>query len=133
MDRRARDLGAILSEALPSEDKGISPVEPEFIGEALVLDIFTSLHSAEEQFNSILRCFSQNGEVVLANVVKIAQDYAPWVSTDPIAWLTSLIDYGEASNLRVVETLENLFPRDTLVLRELAFRVSKILLERSDQ
>ena len=116
-----------LHDALPGPGNGITPVVPDLIGEALVL---SALGQETHQAAVVLRSAKQVGRVVPAFVVRAAQDFSGVGLIEPLEWLQALIEAGSADDIGLLLEIEGAMPAETLVLREKAAEVSRLLVDR---
>ncbi|MBI3246825.1 MAG: tetratricopeptide repeat protein [Deltaproteobacteria bacterium] len=112
------DIVEALFAVLSSEGEVVQPIQPDMIGEAVLLRVLQA-HSQEQQDACILRAFGHAGGRVAATVMRTAQDYAFEGDPAPLAWLDGLAREGTVNFSMLVE-IANQLPLNTLVLRERA-------------
>jgi tetratricopeptide (TPR) repeat protein len=109
-----------VSEALGGD--GAKPIEPDVIGEALLLRVWGGAADA------VLRAAKTRGQQVAAAVVRTAQDFssgdAP--NPEPLQWLDALIAEAK-SNPPLLWQIVGALPEHTLVLRERAVEVMEAI------
>lgn len=123
------DLAALVAEALPGGDGSVAPVEPDIVGEALVLRVLGEGLSRAEQSQTILRLAHRN---VGAVSTTLFHAFASFGADDQrtatlLCWIAALIESGLNENHAWLEAIENSFPHQTTVLRDAAVRVTQAL------
>lgn len=114
---------------LSSEGEVVQPIQPDMIGEAVLLRMLHALPQ-EKQDACILRAFGHAGGRVAATVMRAAQDYAFAGDPAPLAWLDGLAREG-AVNLPMLLEIANQLPLNTLVLRERAAAIYSTIVEQA--
>src|ERR1019366_7466580 len=66
-------------------------------------------------------------------ITRTCHDFAIDQCQDPLDWGVGLIRRGESEDLDLLRALEGQMPHDTLVLRERAARVDRLLLTRFER
>lgn len=112
------DIVEALLTALPNEQRVINAIQPDMIGEAVLLRVLRA-HPQERQDACVLRAFQRSGGRVAATVMRAAQDYAFAGEPEPLAWLDCLAREGAVRLAMLIEIADQL-PLNTLVLRERA-------------
>jgi len=114
---------AALRHALPGDQPGsISPVLPDLIGEALLLEAWKDGDSG-----AIVRSAARLSAMrVAATMVRTAQDYAEHGRHECLAWIDALVEGGNLMHvLRVLDDVA----QDTLALREKAAEVTNLAVQ----
>ena len=125
------DIAAALQAALVNEHGTIQPIQPDMIGEALVLRVLHP-HPQDHQNAVVLRAFGMAGGRVAATVIRTAQDYAFAGDETPLAWLDHLAQAG-AVNLSILMEIADQLPLNTLVLRERAVAILSTIVTQARQ
>jgi hypothetical protein len=86
------DIAEALLAALPNEQNAVNPIQPDMIGEAVLLRVLHA-HPQEKQDACILRAFGHVGGRAAA-VMRTAQDYSFAGDPAPLAWLDGLAREG---------------------------------------
>jgi tetratricopeptide (TPR) repeat protein len=123
------DIADALHTALPGDNGAIHPIQPDVIGEAVLLRVLRP-HSQERQDAIVLRAFRRARTHVAATVIRTAQDYSLEGAPEPLAWLDCLAQEG-AVNLFVLLEVANQLPLHTLVLRERAAEIYATIVEQA--
>ncbi|WOF72790.1 tetratricopeptide repeat protein [Parvibaculaceae bacterium PLY_AMNH_Bact1] len=115
----------VLRQVLPMIEGRLAPIEPDMIGEAVMLRVWESLDD-EEMSQLINRAAAQEAcrSVVIGSVIRTCQDYALHGHTTPLYWLDAL---SNAAALDLEELLElvDALPSATLELRERALSLTE--------
>ncbi|MGH9648048.1 MAG: tetratricopeptide repeat protein [Bryobacteraceae bacterium] len=114
-------------EALRVRDQA-QPVQPDVVGEALLLDVWTPPARSLDGTATVLRAVQRRGQPVVASVIRSAQDFCVGASPrpEPLAWLDALIAEGKR-DLPLLRLIEGELPHQTLALRERAVEVDAAL------
>ena len=122
-------------DALSRQDK-LAPIEPDIVGEALLLRAFGGRNLLEGT-QALVRAASRANQRHAANVcfaiTRACQDFASDQCQDPLDWVEALIRAGQSDAPGLLLELGSQMPRDTVVLRERAVRVDELLLARFTQ
>ena len=112
-------------EALRGGD-GASAVEPDAIGEALLLRVWGGVEGAA----AVVRAAKERGRQVAASVVRTVQDFSAGDTPrqEPLQWFDALLAEGK-KDLTLLRQLEGELPNQTLALRERASEVDRMLVE----
>ena len=112
-------------EALRGGD-GASAVEPDAIGEALLLRVWGGVEGAA----AVVRAAKERGRQVAASVVRTVQDFSVGDTPrqEPLQWFDALLAEGK-KDLTLLRQLEGELPNQTLALRERASEVDRMLVE----
>ena len=131
----ARVAAGRIAEALNRQGKP-APIEPDIIGEAILLRSFGG-ENLQEGTQTLVRAARRADHRHASNVcfaiTRTSQDFASDDCQDPLDWVEAFIRTGAADDLGLLLELESQMPRDTLVLRERAARVDQLLLARFTQ
>ena len=121
-----RELADRVGEALEGGD-GANPVEPDVIGEALLLQVWGGAE-VREGCSAVVRAAKVRGQKVAASVVRAAQDFSIGEKprSEPLAWFDALIAEGK-DELALLWQIEAELPPHTLALRERALEVDEML------
>ncbi len=120
-------LAEDVERALKGKD-GARPVEPDVVGEALLLHVW-GLEEVAEGCRALVRAAaSERMRQVAAAVMRTAQDFCVGAQPrmEPLQWLDALIEQGRR-NLELLWVLESEMPQRTLALRERAVVVDQAL------
>ena len=112
-------------EALRGGD-GARAVEPDAIGEALLLRVWGGVEGAA----AVVRAAKERGRQVAASVVRTVQDFSAGDTPrqEPLQWFDALLAQGK-KDLLLLRQLERELPNQTLALRERASEVDRMLVE----
>jgi tetratricopeptide (TPR) repeat protein len=130
---RTADVSASLEalrDALPGwfEEREISPIQPDIVGEAAILIWLGQRGVLAKQGIESLNCVQRVSDTALSRVtqtlVRTAQDFAAAGHDEPVRWLNSLSQAIDTDLGALVEIADQL-PRQTLALRELAADLQK--------
>jgi tetratricopeptide (TPR) repeat protein len=118
---------ALLVQVLPGEAGGIAPVEPDMIGEAVLLRVWGA-DGGEGASQVITRAAEQvDRSAVVGSVIRTCQDYAIHGHVAPLHWLDALGDTA-AQDLPTLLELVNALPAETVELRERALKLTEHVL-----
>jgi tetratricopeptide (TPR) repeat protein len=113
-----------------------APIEPDIIGEAVLLRCFGG-GLLNEGAPALVRAARREDRRYASNVcfaiTRTCQDFASDKCQDPLDWVEEFIHRGESDDLDLLLELEDQMPHDTLVLRERAARVDRLLLTRFER
>jgi len=128
----ARVAALRVADALNRDGKP-APIEPDIIGEAVLLRCFGG-ENAGEGTRALVRAARRGdhryaGSVCFA-ITRTCQDFASERCQEPLDWVEEFIRTGASDDLGLLLQLEGQMPHDTLILRERAVRVDELLLER---
>ena len=108
-----RDAFAV---ALPNDAGGIAAIEPDMIGEALLLDVWREDNS--HALSAIARAHGTDPEAVAKTVIRTCQDYVIRGHRHPLNWLEKMrVDSADSYALM---HLYSVMPTHTLEMREIA-------------
>ena len=113
-----------MSEALPRPGGGIGTVEPDMVGEAVLLLAWEE-SQGRKGVDVIRRAMADAPESATQVVIRTCQDYAIHGHVAPLTWLDAL-GTDAARNLPVLLALLNELPEATLELRERAVDLTAI-------
>ncbi|MFZ6760371.1 tetratricopeptide repeat protein [Undibacterium sp. Ji50W] len=131
--RPSNDVGSLadmLCQALPRH-KGIAPVLPDLIGEALILRMFSKISDDEA---AVVRCWSHFGQSVVASIIRCAQDLATSDKSEPpLRWIQALLA-AMVGDVKQVAMLNVSLPSDSVVLLDINLQVAEqlLVLRRTD-
>ncbi|MFL6262871.1 MAG: tetratricopeptide repeat protein, partial [Thermoanaerobaculia bacterium] len=112
------DIFAALAEALPGEPGAVSPILPDVVGEAVILEAFGAARGEEKALLAMCRAAQRAQERVTASLVHLAQDYGT-VRKEPLAWFARLAEERAVELHGFVSILDQL-PDSSLVFRDSA-------------
>ena len=113
-----RDAFAV---ALTRDDGGIAAVEPDMIGEALLLDVWNEDNI--QALPAIARAYAADPDAVAKTVIRTCQDYVIRGHRHPLNWLEKI--RADSTDLYALIHLSNAMPTSTLELREIAAELDK--------
>ena len=121
-------LADCVGEALRG-DGGAKAVEPDVVGEALLLRVWGG-EAVQEGCRAVARAAKARGAQVAASVMRAAQDFCVGETPreEPLAWLDALIETARG-DLGLLGQIEGALPKQTLALRERAVEVDARLAE----
>ena len=119
-----RDAFAV---ALPGDAGGIAPVEPDMVGEALLLDVWKEDNI--QALPAIARAYAADPDAVAKTVVRTCQDYVIRGHRHPLNWLEKI--RADSTDLYALIHLSDAMPTSTLELRELAAELDKAVVEKA--
>ena len=105
-----------LAVALPNEEGGIAAVEPDMIGEALLLDVWGKDNI--QTLPAIARAYATDPDAVAKTVIRTCQDYVIRGHRHPLDWLKKI--RADSTDLYALIHLSSALPASTLELREIA-------------
>ncbi len=108
-----RDAFAV---ALPNDGGGIAAVQPDMIGEALLLTVWKEDNI--QALPAITRAYSNDPDTVAETVIRTCQDFVIRGHRYPLNWLEKI--YADSIDFRSLLHLSNTMPKSTLELREIA-------------
>ena len=118
-----RDAFAV---ALPNEVGGIAAVEPDMIGEALLLDVWREDNI--QALPAISRAYAADPDTVAKTVIRTCQDYVIRGHRRPLNWLENI--RADSTDLYALIHLSHAMPASTLELREIAVELETAVLAR---
>jgi hypothetical protein len=103
------------------------PVEPDIVGEALLLRVWGGAEVLEGS-GAVLRAAKTRAPQVAASLVRCARDFCVGDTPrpEPLQWLDALIAEAKG-DLTLLRRIENELPHQTLALRERAVEVDTLL------
>ena len=118
-----RDAFAV---ALPNDAGGIAAIEPDMIGEALLLDVWREDNT--HAVPAIARAYATDPEAVAKTIIRTCQDYVIRGNRHPLNWLEKI--RANSADLHALIHLCNAMPAHTLELREIAFELDKAVVRQ---
>ena len=118
-----RDAFAV---ALPDDAGGITAVEPDMIGEALLLDVWREDNI--QALPAITRAYATDPDAVAKTVVRTCQDYVIRGNRHPLNWLEKI--RADTTDLYALIHLCNAMPTQTVELREIAAELDKAVVRQ---
>ena len=126
-----KPLREALVTALPAANGDMAAVEPDMIGEALLLLVWENGHRARAPvaddddvvLSTIRRAHRADSTAVMETVIRTCQDYVIHGHCDPLGWLELV--FRERADSEAVIELANAMPETTVELRELALEISR--------
>ena len=115
-----------LAMALPNDGGGIAAVEPNMIGEAMMLDVWREDNI--QALPAIARAYAADPDVVAKTVIRTCQDYVIRGHRHPLNWLDKI--RADSTDLYALIHLCNAMPAHTLELREIAFELDKAVVRQ---
>ena len=115
-----------LAVALPDDAGGIAAIEPDMIGEALLLDVWGEDNT--HALTVIARAYAAAPEVVAKTIIRTCQDYVIRGSRHPLNWLEKI--RADSADLYALIHLCNAMPTQTLELREIAVRLDEAVVRQ---
>lgn len=112
--------------ALPNDTGGIAAVEPDMIGEALLLDVWREDNI--QALPAIARAYAADPDAVAKTVIRTCQDYVIRGHRHPLNWLEQI--RADSTDLYALIHLSNAMPASTLELREIAAELQKAVLAK---
>ena len=116
----------VLHETL-ANGESVSPVQPDLVGEALLLKALGRPDRAE----TIARLFAKYAGRVSETLVRLAQDFSD-VSNQPQEWLSSLIDDGRF-DMGALDQIHAALPPSTVVLTPINLQLARRLVALTAQ
>ena len=114
-------LRKALATALPAANGGVAAVEPDMIGEALLLKAWK--HGCV--LSAIRRAHRADPTAVMETVIRTCQDYVIHGHREPLGWLELVFEERERVGGKALIELANAMPESTVELRELALKISQ--------
>ena len=133
------DLATVLKLALPGERWPVAPVEPDFVGEALVLAALAQpdAKNGPDRWRSweaaVSRCFRRDPRATPATLLHAFQNFGQLAKYDEplLAATDALIRAGLAeADPSLLTGLESALPHQTVELRQRAFNITHQLYSR---
>ena len=118
-----RDAFAV---ALPNDAGGIAAIEPDMIGEALLLDVWREDNT--HAVPAIARAYVTDPEAVAKTIIRTCQDYVIRGNRHPLNWLEKI--RADSADLYALIHLCNAMPAHTLELREIAVELDKAVVRQ---
>ena len=112
--------------ALPSDSGGIAAVEPDMVGEALLLDVWREDNT--HALPAIARAYAADPEAVAKTIIRTCQDYVIRGNRLPLNWLEKI--RADSADLYALIHLCNAMPTHTLELREIAVELNKAVVHQ---
>ena len=119
-----RDAFAV---ALPNDAGGIAAIEPDMIGEALLLDVWREDNT--HALPAIARAHAADPETVVKTIIRTCQDYVIRGNRHPLNWLEKI--RADTTDLYALIHLCNAMPTHTLELREIAVELDKAVVRQA--
>ncbi len=116
-------LVELLKSALPSLNGDVGFVEPDIVGEALILGVFE-----ESALDVLLRTAEHAADTVFGTLIRTVQDYSVDDPSKPIKWIEELVDAGMTDDPGLLTAIDSALPLETLLLRQLSVDVNMKLL-----
>ena len=116
-----------LAMALPDDRGGIAAIEPDMIGEAMMLDVWREDNI--QALPAIARAYAADPDVVAKTVIRACQDYVIRGHRHPLNWLEKI--RADTTDLYVLIPLCNAMPTRTVELREIAAELAKTLVDQA--
>ena len=118
-----RDAFAV---ALPNDGGGIAAIEPDMIGEALLLDVWREDNTYAVP--AIARAYVTDSEAVAKTIIRTCQDYVIRGNRHALNWLEKI--RADSADLYALIHLCNAMPAHTLELREIAVELDKAVVRQ---
>ena len=112
--------------ALPSDAGGIAAIEPDMVGEALLLDVWKE--DNVQALPAIARAYAADPDAVAKTVVRTCQDYVIRGHRHPLNWLEKI--RADSTDLYALIHLSNAMPTSTVELREIATELDKAVVAK---
>ena len=116
-----------LAMALPNDGGGIASVEPDMIGEALLLDVWREDNT--DALPAISRAYATDPDVVAKTIIRTCQDYVIRGHHHPLDWLEKI--RADSTDLYALIHLSSMMPKHTLKLREIAAELDKAIVAKA--
>ncbi len=116
-------LRDVIATALP-DGGGVAPVEPDMIGEAVLLSVWEGKTDA---LPAIVRAHEAEPVATMETVIRTCQDYAIHGHRQPMDWLKRIFD--ARTDLSTLIELSAAMPRHTVELREIAVEIAHAVAE----
>ena len=115
-----------LVEAMPDSVGGVAGVEPDLIGEALLLCVWACRDI--DGLHAISRSYTSKRLEVTETVIRACQDFGPYGHRQPLDWLRHLCNQN-ANDPQELIALSDLIPAHTLELRKIAAELCTEIVE----
>ena len=115
-----------LAMALPNDGGGIASVEPDMIGEALLLDVWRDDNT--HALPAISRAYATDPDAVAKTIIRTCQDYVIRGHRHPLNWLERI--RTDNTDLYALLHLSDAMPAHTVELREIAAELDKEVLAK---
>ena len=116
-----------LAMALPNDGGGIASVEPDMIGEALLLDVWKDDNT--HALPAISRAYATDPDAVAKTIIRTCQDYVIRGHRHPLNWLERI--RTDNTDLYALIHLSSMMPKHTLELREIAAGLDKAIVAKA--
>ena len=116
-----------LAMALPNEVGSIASVEPDMIGEALLLDVWRDDNT--HALPAISRAYATDPDAVAKTIIRTCQDYVIRGHRHPLNWLEKI--RADSTDLYALIHLSSMMPKQTLELREIAAELDKTIVAKA--
>ena len=116
-----------LAMALPNDGGGIASVEPDMIGEALLLDVWRDDNT--HALPAISRAYATDPDAVAKTIIRTCQDYVIRGHRHPLNWLEKI--RADSTDLYALIHLSSMMPKLTLELREIAAELDKTIVAKA--
>ena len=120
-------LRDVLALALPDDAGGIAPIEPDMVGEAMMLDVWQEDNG--HSLPAIVRAHAADSHAVAKTVIRTCQDFVIHGQRHPLNWLEKI--RANSVDLHALMHLSSAMPEYTLELREIAAELDKAILAQS--
>ncbi len=125
-------LREALATALPTSNGDVAAVEPDMIGEALLLVAWQNGRRARDPvvaedvvLSAIRRAHRADPTAVMETVIRTCQDYVIHGYREPLGWLELVFEERKRVGGKELMELANAMPESTVELRELALKISQ--------
>ena len=112
--------------ALPDGEGGIAAVEPDMVGEAMLLKVWRQ--DNQRVLPAISRAYKVDPDGVSQTVIRTCQDYVIRGHGEAMKWLESI--RSQITDLSALVDFSNRLPFDTVMLRDIAIEVSTEIVAR---
>ena len=119
-----RDAFAV---ALPNDAGGIAAIEPDVIGEAMMLDVWRD--DNPHALPAIARAYASDPDAVAKTVIRTCQDYVIRGHRHPLNWLEKI--RADSADLYALIHLSKAMPTLTLELREIAAELDQAVVRQA--
>ncbi|MCB1021840.1 MAG: tetratricopeptide repeat protein [Bryobacterales bacterium] len=106
-----------------------APIEPDIVGEAVMLRTFVDTEGTEALVRAARRLDRRYASKVCESITRTCQDFASEEQQQPLDWVEAIIQHGIAGDVTLLTELEGAMPHQTLVLRERAAAVDELILQ----
>ncbi|HAT50842.1 MAG TPA: hypothetical protein DCS88_10970, partial [Alphaproteobacteria bacterium] len=129
-------LADLLCAAMPGNQNMAAPVEPDIIGNGLMLH-FLGCGNAKISEGAAQRAYQKVGLKAISRMILAAQDYAHIGDENatihaklqaPLQWLRAVID-SHRDNLTILEEISTLFPPYSVAMSELQAWLDRLILQ----